>query len=151
MGNTRLRSSYAFLEHQTQWLISEKHEMNKQVSANTTITLPPWIWAICVSPRCAGTASLSDGEEFVNTGWQSYHSDAGSHLLPLCWEANLEICRREGFRIPCFRQDLQIVFALVAVLGFTMGTVRSSGFRSDAQACSWLSESTGLCDRSAWN
>lgn len=85
MGNTRLRSSYVFLEHQTQWLISEKHEMNKQVSANTTITLPPWIWAICVSPRCAGMASRSDGEEFVNTGWQSYPSDAGSHPLQWIW------------------------------------------------------------------
>ena len=51
--------------------------------------------------------------------------------------------------MPRFRQDLQVVFALVAVVGFTMGTVRSSGFRSDAQACSWLSESTGLCYRSA--
>lgn len=60
--------------------------MNKQLSANGTITLPPRIWAMCASPRCAGTATLSDGEEFVNTGWQSSHRDAGSHPPPLCWE-----------------------------------------------------------------
>lgn len=49
----------------------------------------------CVSPRCDGTASLSHGREFVTTGWQSYHSNAGSQPLPLCWEGNLEVWRRE--------------------------------------------------------
>lgn len=124
--------------------------MNKQVSANTSVTVPPRSRAMCVSPRCAGTASPSDGEEFVSRGWQSYRRDAGSHPLPLCSKVNLEILwREERFEMAHFRRDLQVVFALVAVVGFTMGTVRSSEFRSDAQARWWLSESTGLCYRSA--
>lgn len=49
-----------------------------------------------VNPRCAGMSSLSHGQEFVTTGWQSFHSNAGSHPLPLCWEGNLGVWCREG-------------------------------------------------------
>lgn len=49
-----------------------------------------------VNPRCAGMASLSHGQEFVTTDWQSFHSNAGSHPLPLCWEGNLGVWCREG-------------------------------------------------------
>lgn len=40
--------------------------------------------------------------------------------------------------MPRFQRDPQVVMVLVAVAGFTMGTVRRGEFRRDAQACSWL-------------
>lgn len=143
MGNTRLGSSYASpnIKH-NEWSLKSTKWTGECLP--TPPQLCPHTSGGCVSPRCAGTASLSHGQEFITTGWQSYHSSAGSHPLPLCWEGNLEVWRRERDSEHLVSGEICSCVALGAGLSFAMGTGRSSTFRSEAQPCSWLTEIRAL-------
>lgn len=52
------------------------------------------------------------------------------------WRFHME----QGIQNSSFQVRSAAVFALGAVLGFAMGTSRSTSFRSEAQPCSWLTE-----------
>lgn len=83
---------------------------------------------------------LSHGQEFVTRGWQSYHSNSGSHPLPLCWEGNLGVWCRERDPEHLVSGEICSCVCLGSWAWFAMGTGRSRGFRSEAQPCSWLAE-----------
>lgn len=96
-----------------------------------------------MSPRCAGTASLSHGQEFVTTGWQSYRSNLD--LIPASVLGRQSgVLVERGVQKASFQVRSAVVFALGAGLDFAMGTGRSSRFRSEAQPCSWLTEIRAL-------
>lgn len=139
MGNARLGSSSAFLEHQTRWVISEKHEMNRQVSANTSAALPHGSGDVCL-PDVLAWPLWAMGKNLSPQAGRAI--TAMLDLIPcLCaGKAIWRFGRERGIQNSLFQVRSAAVFALGAGLGFAMGTGRSSGFRSEAQPCWWLTE-----------
>lgn len=149
LGNTRLGSSYTFLEHQQQWVISEKHEMNREMSANTSTALPPWIWE-CVSQMC----------------WHGFpKAQAGichhrlAELPQQCWiSSSASVLGRQsggftesrGFRTPRFRWDLQLCLPWEPCLALPWEQAEASGSGGrHSLARGW--QRSGLCYRSVLN